>query len=186
MRFVFVTLAILLFQQNFAYAGAECQKYQALEKKYKVSLEGLQCGKEIKNKKRFVIKGFKLIAASEYDDYSSIAFYDGDKIIEGLVYYPDGPNDNYAFDSEYGYFSFGGGMEAKDLASIKYPFKYEHFEGEGQHVVLHERECKTGELKAKAKFRIKFFQDTKAESCQEGTWLYDYQIISVGKYSCMK
>ena len=106
--------------------------------------------------------------------------------MEGFVSYPDGPNDTYAFDTKYGYFSFSGGMEEKDLAAIKYPIKFVSYEDEKKYLELNAPKCKSGEPKAKAKIKIRFFEDTKADSCQEGSWLRDYEIISVGKYSCMK
>lgn len=157
----------------------ECSKLLPIAKKYNIdSLEGYQCGKEIQNPKRFQLKGLKLIAATEYDNYSSSAYYIGNQIFDGVVSYPDGPNDNLAFETKNGYFNFGNGSDEKDLATIKYPLKYK---ANGE---VDTPTCTSGELKANARIKIKFVNDVKAESCQEGSWVYDYEVINVGKYSC--
>ena len=157
----------------------ECEKVAHIVKKYEhLSLEGYQCGKDIKNLKRFKLNGLKLFAAFAYDDYGSSAYYTGDKVFDGVISYPDGPNDTFAFQTKNGYFSFGGGGDVNNLKSINYPAKYND---DGTYELS---TCKSGEMKGKAKMRIKFVHDVKAESCQEGSWLYDYEIISVGKYSC--
>ncbi len=150
----------------------ECKKAAPFVKKYEhLNLKGYQCGNEIQDLKRFKLSGLKLLAALAPDEYTSSAYYTSNKIFDGVISYPEGPNDTYAFDTKNGHFSFGGGSNEKSLATIKYPSKLA-------------KACKSGELKANAKMRIKFVHDVKADNCQEGSWVYDYEIISVGKYSC--
>ena len=179
MILVLPVISLVANADNMFSISKECSKILRIAKKYKIdSLEGYQCGKEIQNPKRFQLKGLKLLAAVEYDSYSSSAYYVGDNILDGVVSYPDGPNDNLAFETKNGYFNFGGGSDEKSLATIKYPLKY-NLNG-----MVETPTCKSGELKADAKIKIKFVNDVKAESCQEGSWVYDYEVISVGKYSC--
>lgn len=151
----------------------ECKKFLPLIKKYNIENEinGFKCGEDVKNKKLFQIPGFNLVAAIKYDQYSSSAYYSGDKILDGVISYQDGPNESLEFKTKSISFSIIDTIKEENIRKIKYPQSLK---------------CKSGQPKADAKIKIIFFNEIESDSCQAGSWVIDYEVISVGPYSCRK